>query len=81
MTTPSTATQVRHPWRATARTWIVSFITLMPAIPLILHEFGVDSTGWAIAIASFVAALTRVMAIPIVNLKLTEWLNLGATPK
>lgn len=81
MTTPVTATQVRHPWRASLRTWVVTFITLLPSIPLILHEFGVESMGWAIFISTGAAALTRVIAIPAVNLKLTQWLNLGATPK
>jgi hypothetical protein len=80
-TAPSIPTQVRHPWRASVRTWVVTFVTLLPAVPLILHEFGLESTGWALTIASFAAALTRVIAIPAVNAELTKRLNLGATPR
>ncbi len=80
-TEPATPTQVRHPWRASVRTWVVVFITLLPAVPLILHELGVESMGWALAISSIAAGLTRVIAIPAVNAQLTKWLNLGAAPR
>lgn len=77
---PST-TQTRHPWRATVRTTLATVIPLLPLLPTIVHELGIDSLSWVAAFVAAVAAVTRVISIPQVNALLTNWLNLGATPK
>jgi hypothetical protein len=84
VTTPpvvSTPTQVRHPWRASVRTAIATAVWALPVVPLVAHELGIEELGWVAAIVGGAAGITRVIAIPIVNAKLTQWLNLGAAPK
>lgn len=74
-------TQTVHPWRATLRTAIATALWALPIVPLVAHELGIEELGWVVAIVGGAAAVTRVIAIPIINEKLTKWLNLGATPK
>ena len=74
-------TQTVHPWRATLRTAIATALWALPVVPLVAHELGVEELGWVAAIVAGAAAVTRVIAIPVVNEKLTKRLNLGATPK
>ena len=77
---PST-TQTRHPWRATLRTAAATLVWALPIVPLVAHELGIEELGWVAAIVGGAAAVTRVIAIPVVNEKLTKWLNLGAAPR
>ncbi len=84
MTAPVAPTQVRHPWRTTARTVVQGVIGLASSAPLIYQAVtthdSTEATG-AFAVAVGVsAAVTRLMQLPIVNDVLTK-LGLGAEPK
>lgn len=62
------ATQVEFPWRTTVRTIIQAVIALAAAAPLLVAASGLD--GGAAGVAVFVsvsAAVTRVMALPVVD--------------
>ena len=81
-------TQVEHPWKATLRTFIQALLALTAvwtSIDLILTDY-LNEVGWDWAIpylliaSSVAAAISRIMAIPVVNGWLTK-LGLGATPK
>lgn len=76
----SEPTQVRHPWRAAARTgfaFLIGVASLWPTITLAGHL----GTGPVLGQVGAVAlAITRIMAVPGVNDLLTT-IGLGATPK
>jgi hypothetical protein len=81
MTTPVAApTQVRHPWRATARTAIALLIALLPVVPEVLGGLHLDATAFGAQTIAVATAVTRIMALPAVNDPLTR-LGLGAEPK
>lgn len=77
-------TQVRHPWRATARTAFASLVALASVLPVLVKETGLDADQWpwlasVLAVCAFV---TRVMADPRVEVFLRKFLPfLSATPK
>ena len=78
-----TATQTVYPWKATARTVFATLVTLAAFFPAIAAAIG-DVPGWLAPImvgaAAVCGAITRVMAIPVVN----QWLakiGLAAQPK
>ncbi|WP_144627625.1 hypothetical protein [Arthrobacter woluwensis] len=78
------ATQTRYPWRAVARTAIAVVFPLIAGAPLIyqaatLHD-PAAATGIAAAVLGIAGAITRVMALPLVNDFLTK-IGLGAEPK
>jgi hypothetical protein len=79
MTTPAPS-QVRHPWRATARTVIALLVALLPVLPEVLGGLHFDATAFGAQTIAVAAGITRVMALPIVNDLLTS-LGLGAEPK
>ena len=74
-TAPSTPTQVRHPWRATIRTAVAVVIALAAMLPALVDASGLDDTwppaAGALAIAG---AITRVMALPVVDRFLARFL-------
>lgn len=78
---PLEAAQVRHPWRATARTTLAA---LAAAAALIAAEF--ERIDWdnldGLALAALVAALiTRLLAEPTIDRALRKWLpSLAAQP-
>lgn len=82
MTTP-TPTQVRRPWRATARTVFAALVALAAMFPLLVDASGLDETAGPIAGALAIAgAITRIMAIPQVEEFLTRFLPfLAADPE
>lgn len=93
VTPTPTPTQVAHPWKATVRTAIQTFLAVAAVLVLVAPEVqafvdqfwpGSPVVAWIGAGAAFVAALaglvTRIMAIPAVNDLLTR-VGLGASPR
>lgn len=78
---PVTPTQVRHPWRATLRTGVAVVLAMLPIMPQVVDELGLGGYAWAVGFLGVVAGITRVLAIPTVNLWIQKWLPaLAATP-
>lgn len=78
--TPATATQTRHPWRATVRTVFAATIALATLLPYVAVGAHIDAVPIVVQVLGVAGAVTRIMAVPGVN----EWLTsigLGATPK
>ena len=80
-------TQVERPWRATIRTLVQLLVALAAALPLIYgavtNSSAEQATGAAAVVLSAAAAVTRVMALPVVEqlLRSTPWLSwLAADP-
>lgn len=79
-----TPTQVRRPWRSTARTVFQALIGLCVLAPLIVSATGLTVTQlpWLGVVLAVAAAVTRVMAIPGVETWLRTYLPfLAAAPK
>lgn len=75
------ASQSRHPWRATARTVIQGALGLAAATPIIAGGLNANTAAPAIAVALSVSAVvTRVMALPEVN-ALLKLIGLDADPQ
>lgn len=77
-------TQTSHPWKATLRTIVSVVLSLAAAAPVIFTAITDQSpelaTGaFATALAAS-AAITRLMALPVINDLLTK-IGLGATPR
>ena len=77
-------TQVRFPWRATARTIIQTLPAVAVAVPGVVAAIEQDHPGLTgpVGVAALAASgiVTRVMALPAVNDLLTRF-GLGAEPK
>jgi len=86
-------TQVEHPWKATFRTVVQTFLAAAAVLALVapmIQEFvaewwpGSPVVAWigvgAAFIASVAGLVTRIMAVPAVNAWLTR-IGLGATPR
>lgn len=77
---PVTPTQSRHPWRATVRTVLALVVGLAASWGLIVEAAGVDAgIEWVGTSLLISGAVTRIMALPVVNEMLTS-IGLGATP-
>lgn len=79
-------TQVKRPWRATARTAFAAFVALASMAPLVYSaatEHNADqATGWAALALGIASAVTRVLAVPAVEAFLQTYLPfLAADPK
>lgn len=83
MTTTSNASQVRRPWRATARTVFQGAIGALAMLPLVVEASGLDETAAPVAGAVAISAgVTRVMALPAVELWLRRFVPwLAAEPR
>lgn len=76
------ATQVKHPNRSTARTLLAAAIGLLPVLPVIAHELGIESIPWVASVLAITAAVTRTMAHPAVERWMQSTLPLlAAQPK
>ena len=66
-------TQVRRPWRATARTIFQAIVGLAVVLPFAVQATGVDPKAfpWLAGVLVVAAGITRVMAVPQVN----DWLG------
>lgn len=72
--TPEDATQVRYPWRAVVRTIFQLVVGVAAAMPAIVAASGLPETAAGVGVALAVsAAVTRVMAIPAVDMALRVW--------
>lgn len=60
-------TQSRHPWRATVRTVVQVGLALASLIPVVAVAGGVDTTVGVVQVVAVCAAVTRIMAMPVVN--------------
>ncbi|MFJ3959024.1 hypothetical protein [Arthrobacter sp. NPDC090010] len=77
-------TQIRYPWRTVVRSILTFTVALASALPLIYTAITESSpevaTGAAAQALLISGAITRVMALPLVN-ELLETIGLGAEPK
>lgn len=78
-----TATQTRHPWRATVRTAFAALVALAAMLPALVEAAGLDETAPVVALALGIAgAITRVMALPAVEAFLRRFVPfLAAEPR
>lgn len=81
-----TPTQIRRPWRSTARTVFQAFVMLCFIAPAIYSAAAQHdpqlATGWAAGGLAIAGAVTRVMAVPGVERFLRRFLPfLAAAPK
>lgn len=83
-------TQLRHPWKATARSAVAFVIGAAPLAPEIYHQATqndpAQATGAAFIALAIAGAVTRVMATPTVEallrrFKATRWLAAAAAPR
>lgn len=76
--------QTKYPWRATARTALAFVTGAALSAPVlytaVTNESPEQATGAGLVALSISAAVTRVMAVPFVNERLTK-IGLGAEPK
>lgn len=67
----SEPTQVRRPWRATARTVFAALVAIASMAPLVYesatHHDAAAAGGWAATGLAICGAVTRVLAVPAVN--------------
>lgn len=78
-------TQSQHPWRATIRTILAIVIALAAMAPVVYTAATMQSfelaTGAAAAVLTIAAAITRIMALPVVEAflqRFVPWLAAGA---
>lgn len=79
----STPTQVRRPWRATARTVFAGIVAFAALLPFIVEASGLEPEvyPWLGGILAVAAAVTRIMALPQVEAFLTRFVPwLAADP-
>lgn len=72
-------TQVRHPWRATARTvfaGVIALASLLPTIALVAH---VETVPLVAQTLTVLATVTRVLAIPGVDAWMRQYVSFLAT--
>lgn len=78
-----TPTQVRRPWRATARTTFQALVAFAVLFPILVETAGLDPEAfpWLAIPLAVAAALARVMALPQVETFLRRFLPfLAAAP-
>ncbi len=83
MTAPTpTPTQVRHPWRAVARTAAAVLVALAVVAPEVLAGLHLDTTVVGAQVLVVAGGITRVLALPGVEAFLGRWLPwLAASPE
>ena len=80
----SDPTQMRRPWRATFRTAFAVLLALAALAPVLVAEAGLepDSMPWLAGVLGVAAAITRIMAHPMVERFFRTFLPwLAAAPK
>lgn len=83
VTVAPTPTQVRRPWRSTLRTVWQAFLGLCVLAPILVEGAGLeaDQLPWLAVPLAVAAAVTRVMAIPAVEVWLRRFVPfLAAAP-
>lgn len=69
-----------HPWRRTARTVLAVVLALLPMLPAIADQLGVAAVPVVASLLALAAAVTRVLAMPQVEVLLRRfvpWLAAG----
>jgi hypothetical protein len=79
------ATQSKHPWRAVARTVFAAVVSLAAMAPLVYQAATqhdpAQAGGWSAVALAISAGITRVLAVPAVNVFLQRFLPfLAAEP-
>ncbi|MBH0778829.1 hypothetical protein [Nocardia bovistercoris] len=62
-----TPSQTAYPWRATARTVFQAALAILVVLPVVIATSGIPTTGVVGMFLAVAAAITRVMALPVVN--------------
>lgn len=77
------STQEAHPYRAVIRTVFALVVGLAPMLPGLVASTGLDTTaGFGAAAIAISAAVTRILAMPAVNMALATYVPwLAAAPK
>lgn len=74
------ATQVKHPWRATLRTVLAVVVGLAGSWAVVIEALGVGGgTRFAVVSLAVAGAITRLMAVPAVDAILAR-IGLSAAP-
>lgn len=83
MSTRIETTQARHPWRTTVRTVFAFIVALAAMLPGLVNAAGLDETApWVAGLLAVGSAITRIMALPEVEVFLRRFLPfLAAEPK
>lgn len=77
-----TPTQVRRPWRSTARTIFQASVALAAMWALVVQAAGLPDWAWVSTSVAVAGGITRVMALPSVEVFLRRFLPfLAAAPK
>ena len=78
------ATQSRHPWKAVVRTLFAALVGIAamagPVYEAITQGSAAQATGWTAVALGICGAVTRVLALPVVDIWLTQfipWLSTG----
>lgn len=77
-------TQVRRPWRATARTTFQALVALCVLFPILVEQTGLDAEDfpWLAIPVAVAATVAKIMTLPQVEVFLRQFLPfLAATPK
>lgn len=75
------ATQVKHPWRATARSMIIAGVALLPLLPSIAETAGIHDIPIVARALVVTAAASRVLAMQSVETWLDRYIPwLAAQP-
>ncbi|WP_329104453.1 hypothetical protein OG792_29730 [Micromonospora sp. NBC_01699] len=79
--TPTT-TQTRHPWRATARTVLAALVGALSLVPTVAATTGLDTVPAVAQLIVVAGVITRILAIPGVDLWLRRFLPwLASAPR
>lgn len=80
---PKPATQSQYPWRATFRTLFAVIVGLAASYSIIVEELNLNANWhWVAVGAGVAAAITRVLANPVVEQSLQKYFPwLAALPK
>ena len=79
MTATPSATQTRHPWRATVRTLFAVTVALLSLLPVVAATAGIDTVPAVAQVLVVTGAVTRVLALPQVDDFLRRFLSWLAT--
>lgn len=81
---PAAPTQVKRPWRATARTTFQALLGLCALLPVVVSTLGWDDAPWLAVPLAVAAAACRIMALPAVEawiMRYLPWLAAKPAPK
>lgn len=67
-------TQIAYPKRAAFRTTVAAAIAMIPVFVSVSEEFGLSEIPWVAATLAGCAAITRILALPAVELWLQEFM-------